>query len=121
MMASTTTTTAEIDILFLQCSICFEKFTRPKVLKCLHSYCEPCLERTPQQDGWITCPECRHKTRVPRGGVGQLKDNFLMNGLIDNAKVRSQLMITKSSQKSIPCNCCKKDKQAIARCLDCNR
>ena len=113
---------AEIDYTFLQCAICFEKFTRPKVLKCLHSFCEPCLERTPQPEGWITCPECRHKTRVPQGGVVNLKDNFLMNGLMDNARVRSQLMMTtKTGEKPVLCNTCKKQKQAEARCLDCNR
>ncbi|XP_072034425.1 E3 ubiquitin-protein ligase TRIM56-like [Amphiura filiformis] len=119
-MAVSSKKVAEIDYNFLQCGICFEKFTRPKVLKCLHSYCESCLERTPQQEGWITCPECRHKTRVPRGGVGNLKDNFLMNSLIDNAKVRSQLMMTKTKQP-LMCNCCKKQIPAVARCLDCNR
>ena len=52
----------------LECPICLEKFTEPKVLSCQHSYCRKCLERLVRDPGpedyEVTCPECRKSTKV---------------------------------------------------------
>ena len=36
-------TTYAVDESFIKCQICRERFTRPKMLKCLHTFCEHCL------------------------------------------------------------------------------
>jgi len=52
----------------LECPVCLEKFTEPKVLSCQHSYCRKCLERLVtglgREDYEVTCPECRKSTKV---------------------------------------------------------
>jgi hypothetical protein len=45
----------------IKCKVCDETFQKPKVLPCLHTFCEDCLEKAfednnPEQ---ITCPTCR--------------------------------------------------------------
>ena len=55
------------------CGICQEKFTTPRSLPCLHSFCEKCLrewaKRGKDQPGLPTCPNCRKPTEIPTGGV----------------------------------------------------
>ena len=36
---------AEMGEDLITCTICFEHFTFPKTLHCLHTFCEPCLQR----------------------------------------------------------------------------
>ncbi|XP_068729990.1 tripartite motif-containing protein 2-like [Montipora capricornis] len=70
----------------LECPICLEKFTEPKVLSCQHSYCRMCLERLVRRlgrdDYEVTCPECRKNTKVPGGDINSLPPNFLINNLL---------------------------------------
>ena len=51
------------DELELTCRICEEKLKEPKVLSCLHAYCEACLEKKVEEelapvDGEPTKPFC---------------------------------------------------------------
>ncbi|XP_068759536.1 tripartite motif-containing protein 2-like [Montipora capricornis] len=70
----------------LECPICLEKFTEPKVLSCQHSYCRKCLEKLARglrrDDYEVTCPECRKSTKVPGGDINSLPSNFLINNLL---------------------------------------
>ena len=47
----------------LRCVICLEKFTSPKVLNCLHTFCLECLNKW-VNSGTINCPTCRRQTKV---------------------------------------------------------
>ncbi|XP_070560147.1 tripartite motif-containing protein 2-like [Ptychodera flava] len=49
----------QIDENFLLCGICCERYKNPKILPCLHSFCEPCLGKLADEMGAITCPVCR--------------------------------------------------------------
>ncbi|THD23948.1 Tripartite motif-containing protein 2 [Fasciola hepatica] len=82
----------EIHDEFLVCKICFESYTNPKCLACLHTFCASCIERhisaevtynkyTDYKD--FTCPLCRKRTQLPLGGVKRLPDNFLISGLTE--------------------------------------
>ncbi|XP_071953394.1 tripartite motif-containing protein 2-like [Antedon mediterranea] len=42
----------------LECAICLERFTEPKTLECLHSYCLSCLQSLIKTSGKIKCPKC---------------------------------------------------------------
>ena len=53
------------------CPVCMTRFTNPKQLPCLHSFCLHCLQRIQQTSGirdTISCPECRRKFRIPGNG-----------------------------------------------------
>ncbi|XP_078524583.1 E3 ubiquitin-protein ligase TRIM56 [Lissotriton helveticus] len=100
---------------FLTCKICLQKFQKPKILPCLHTYCESCLEKM-IVDNRLRCPECREETEVCQGS-GSLKTNFFINGLLD--------LVHSSSESDLTCILCPLIKSninqnATSRCLDCS-
>ena len=74
----------------LNCSICLETYTDPKLLQCFHVYCQKCLvklvDRDQQGQLIISCPICRHATPVPANGVAGLQSAFLITPLLDIVK-----------------------------------
>lgn len=85
---------------FLTCKLCFEVYTSPKCLSCLHTFCESCIENLLHENDLLTayrkyttsdyrevvCPICRRRTQVPLGGVRRLPDNFLIEGSMDGCR-----------------------------------
>ena len=69
----------------LTCPVCLDLYTNPKTLPCLHSFCEACIERFPQdKEGetyYLSCPTCRHHTELPEGGAGAFRIAFHLNNL----------------------------------------
>ncbi|XP_035714345.1 tripartite motif-containing protein 2 isoform X2 [Folsomia candida] len=66
----------------LSCSICRDKYKNPKVLPCLHTFCEGCLiDYLPQESLSLTCPECRQQSILPERGVSDLQTNFCVSSL----------------------------------------
>ena len=74
----------------LNCSICLDIFTDPKLLQCLHVFCQTCLVRLVFRDEQgqlvLSCPNCRQLTPVPANGVAGLQPAFLINHLLDIAE-----------------------------------
>ncbi|XP_070546076.1 tripartite motif-containing protein 2-like [Ptychodera flava] len=62
---------------FLCCTICLEQFKSPKILPCLHTFCEQCLVTLVEKIGSLTCPECRKQYQLPVGGVPAIKGTCL--------------------------------------------
>ena len=88
----------------LTCSVCLELFEEPKLLECLHVYCQRCLERfikTKQKQrldtSVLNCPSCRKPTPVPEGGVGALKPAFHLKSLFE---IRATFVSKDSSEDS---------------------
>ena len=71
----------------LICIVCLDLYINPKTLPCLHSFCQGCLERLPDQKRgdtyYIICPTCRQLIEVPREGVGAFPIAFHLNNLMD--------------------------------------
>ena len=71
----------------LNCSICLDTYTDPKLLQCFHVFCRKCLVRLVDQDqqGQLTlsCPTCRQVTPVPANRVAGLQPAFLINHLLE--------------------------------------
>ncbi len=68
----------------LNCSICFDTYTDPRLLQCFHTYCTKCLVplvRDRQGQLTLTCPACRQVTPIPPNGVGGLQSAFQINEL----------------------------------------
>lgn len=63
------------------CSICWEGYTTPKMLKCRHTFCLPCLEgfqKKSEDKEIINCPLCRQKHRITDGNLDKLLDNYFV-------------------------------------------
>ncbi|XP_063159007.1 E3 ubiquitin-protein ligase TRIM56 [Candoia aspera] len=101
---------------FLTCSICLEPYCQPKILPCLHTYCQDCLRKL--LDGSkqeLQCPECRERVPLPAGVEG-LKTNFLINGLL--------ALVPPVENSRATCSLCPLIGQeagsvAVSHCLDC--
>ena len=69
----------------ITCAVCQEHYTQPKVLPCLHYYCEQCICRLSLRkdaDSTFSCPECRQDSKLPEGGVEELPTAFFVNRLM---------------------------------------
>jgi late competence protein required for DNA uptake (superfamily II DNA/RNA helicase) len=71
----------------LNCSICLDTYTDPKLLQCFHVYCQKCLVplvvRDQQGQLGLTCPTCRRLTPVSGRGVADLRPAFHLNRLLE--------------------------------------
>ncbi|KAA8594601.1 hypothetical protein FQN60_011736 [Etheostoma spectabile] len=74
----------QIDKQFLICSICLDRYKNPKVLPCLHTFCERCLQNyIPAHSLTLSCPVCRQTSILPEKGVAALQNNFFITNLMD--------------------------------------
>ncbi len=84
----------------LNCSICLDTYTDPKLLQCFHTYCTKCLiplvVRDRQGQLTLTCPACRQVSTIPPNGVRGLQSAFQINELM---KIRDDL---KKAENPIP-------------------
>ena len=69
----------------LNCSICLDIYTDPKLLQCFHVFCRQCLVplgvRDQQGQLSLTCPTCRQVTPIPDREVSGLQPAFHINNL----------------------------------------
>ncbi|XP_061733883.1 tripartite motif-containing protein 3-like isoform X2 [Nerophis ophidion] len=81
---STSPVVRQIDKQFLVCSICLERYHNPKVLPCLHTFCERCLQNyIPPESLTLSCPVCRQTSILPEKGVAALQNNFFITNLME--------------------------------------
>ena len=104
----------------LTCAICLSKFTEPKVLPCLHTYCKECIEglvaKSPKTTT-VVCPQCRVEHSLPEGGAGKLLTSFSFTNMI---KVLEVHKADESSSDALTCENGLDDNPATARCVDCD-
>ncbi|XP_048836314.1 tripartite motif-containing protein 3-like [Brienomyrus brachyistius] len=82
--ASSSPVVRQIDKQFLVCSICLDHYHNPKVLPCLHTFCERCLQNyIPPQSLTLSCPVCRQTSILPEKGVAALQNNFFITNLME--------------------------------------
>ena len=101
----------------LSCSVCMCKYTDPKQLPCLHSFCLHCLngiQRTSGRRDKIACPECRQEFNVPdNGNLVALPTNFRINSLLD------VLAIKECSTTGVKCGNCDERTKQSHYCFQC--
>ena len=104
----------------LTCPVCLDLYTNPKTLPCLHSFCEACIEKLPQdKEGetyYLSCPTCRHRTELPGGGAGAFPVAFHIN----NLKEIYSLLKKVSDPQEVTCDNCTAA-NATGYCNDCNQ
>ena len=71
----------------LNCSICLDTYTDPKLLQCFHVYCRQCLVKLVYRDEHqqlvLSCPTCRQVSPIPARGVTGLPSAFHINQLLE--------------------------------------
>ena len=101
----------------VSCSVCMCKYTDPKQLPCLHSFCLHCLngiQRTSGRRDKIACPECRHEFNVPdNGNLKALPTNFRINSLVD------VLAIKECNTTGVKCGNCDERTKQSHYCFQC--
>ncbi|XP_038062537.1 tripartite motif-containing protein 2-like [Patiria miniata] len=106
----------------LECCICQERYQQPKILECLHSFCEQCLLKycSTKHEGYtaIPCPVCRQETKLPESGVNGLKTNFYLIGLVEEFELQERVVC--SGDTKLLCETCDDGNEATHRCLDCS-
>ncbi|XP_033111428.1 tripartite motif-containing protein 45-like [Anneissia japonica] len=100
-----------IEAVVLECCLCMGRFSNPKLLPCIHSFCLSCIEKwVEKNDGELSCPTCREVSQIPAGGLQKLQSNIFVIGLMD--------YVTALNIKTVPkCGC---KKEAAFSCRDCD-
>ena len=87
----------------LTCAICLDRYTDPRSLPCVHSYCRDCIDHLPVEldNGrhLVRCPSCRKATQLSERGAAALPVNFHINNLLDIDE-----LLKKSSQQLRTCH-----------------
>ena len=85
----------------LSCSLCLNEFRKPRVLPCLHVFCEDCLEeqvKTQQDKLRAICSNCRKSTPLPEGGVSGLPSAFYIQHLFEVREVLEKVRNPEQAQ-----------------------
>ena len=106
----------------LQCSICYNTFTNPLCLPCMHTFCCNCikdyvhkLQKDRRKAKEFNCPTCRCRVAIPKGGVDQLPKHLFVENLKD--------VIASTTKPEINCDYCfaiGTETLATWRCIDCS-
>ena len=104
----------------LTCPVCLDRYTQPRTLPCLHSFCHNCLAHFPVQvqggKHFMTCPVCRQTTQQPDKGVSGFQSAFLINNLLELHQVLEKV----SGSQQNNCENCHKE-QATGYCKQCSK
>ncbi|XP_071947518.1 uncharacterized protein [Antedon mediterranea] len=103
----------------LECSICQQRFTNPKTLRCLHTYCLNCLQYLIRQHGKIRCRKCPQMYRLKDDDLKHLKCNEKISYLVEYVeKIESKKTEICSSCTNQPkYYCFKYEKYLCGQCI----
>lgn len=100
------------------CKICENKLCSPRVLSCLHVFCEACIDKLMVNEAGdslkfdlaVECPICKQETKIFGGGAASLPSDYVLTNILD----------VSTMDQSLVCTCCKSKEPAVARCTDCS-
>ena len=99
----------------IKCCICWELFNDPRVLPCFHTYCLRCLQGlVSSKKSELSCPQCRAKHKIPKGGVGSYLCDL---SILPELEVAKGTTIKKKKTKI--CDFCITGEVAVGFCNDC--
>ena len=104
----------------LECSICLDSFTDPKLLQCFHVFCKDCLEPLVLRDQHglsLHCPNCRRSTLLPANGVSGLQPAFHVHHSFEIRDALQKVKQGQEGQKTLCEKCNKRDVRGF--CRDC--
>jgi hypothetical protein len=106
----------------VECPICAETFTDPRVLPCIHTFCLKCLQKYGKDNkpgDEVSCPLCRARFIVPLKGFDGLPSNYVVNKLL----LRSKQLSGETTSQVHFCNVCfeaNEEVKAVKFCIECN-
>jgi hypothetical protein len=78
----------------LECSVCYQVFTDPRILPCGHTFCLKCLQDIEKaaagKSNNIPCPQCRAEFQASSQNLQDLPKNFTVAQLICSLPANSQ-------------------------------
>ncbi|OXU28089.1 hypothetical protein TSAR_013888 [Trichomalopsis sarcophagae] len=100
------------------CGICSDKLSSPRVLSCLHVFCESCIDKLHNVEDTVdhktksivTCPMCQQETQVTSKGAASLPCDYVLTNILDMSAIKNTAVL---------CTSCKAMENAVARCSDC--
>ena len=103
----------------LTCAVCLNCYTDPRVLPCLHVFCQECLKlivKTDNESNYVSCPSCRRVARLTGAGTADLVPAFHIHHLFDIQDALKKAGTIEKSQ-------CEKCQQhlATAFCRNCGQ
>ena len=108
----------------MHCPNCGREFQDPKLLPCLHSFCQECLETCLSKaqigaEECFYCPLCKSRCSVPKGGVASMKKNFLVQSMEAFLSFRNDVL----NEENVPCGGCGRQgliKAKAVKCVECD-
>ena len=71
----------------LNCAICLDRYTDPRMLPCQHTYCKDCISHLPVElekgIHTVKCPSCRDSIQLSDQGASVLPVAFQINQLLE--------------------------------------
>ena len=108
----------------LECCICAEEYSDPRMLPCIHTFCLGCLEKVghdKEPGESMMCPMCRAEFKIPDTGFEGIQKNFFMKKLMD------LYGLSKGGSRETLCDACQEDDSmgevpaAVMICIECNQ
>ncbi|XP_076237338.1 protein meiotic P26 isoform X2 [Calliopsis andreniformis] len=100
-----------------ECAICMSKLCSPRVLSCLHVFCEACLDKLLMDEAGdlkvssvLICPICEQETSISSKGAASLTCDYVLTNILDMSAIENMAVL---------CTSCKAKESAVARCSDC--
>ena len=106
----------------ITCSICYELFTDPRTLPCLHTFCKSCIQTTVETglaevpEGYFECPLCRAHVPLPANGIDGISANFSTKRLIEIYQKRQEIATVETPK----CRVCVHGNSATMWCIECD-
>ena len=102
----------------LLCSLCLEEYCSPRVLPCMHVFCEACLEKMLKSQKIkqsVSCPHCRRVVTLPQEGVSSLPSAFHIQKLFE---VREDMKKVRNPNQTQCDKCAKGEVKGFCRACD---
>ena len=87
------------------CGVCSKPYNDPRILPCLHSFCQQCLRNEIEKSGSqqvFKCPTCERSTSIPEGGASGLPQNLHLGFEVEVARYMSTIV----SNSEVCCDQC---------------
>ena len=83
----------------LECSLCRNRFTDPRILPCGHTFCLECIRKQIKSNEQNACAKCRQQWNLTPKSVSNLPKNFGLAAIILAANNENDICMRRNSPK----------------------